>query len=121
MRLLDEGDAEGWAATFTEDGSFAANAHPEPTVGRANLAAAVRRTHQELQAAGVKHRHWLGMLSVDALEDGTVRAFSYALVIATPKGGQPVIHRSTTCSDILVPNGDSWLVQRREVSRDDLV
>jgi hypothetical protein len=121
MQLLDDGDAEGWAATFTEDGSFAANTYPEPTVGRTALATAVRRTHAELASLGVVHRHWLGMLNVNGQDDGTVSACCYALVIATPRGDQPTIHRSTTCQDVLVPHEDGYLVRSRMVTRDDLV
>ena len=121
MKLLDDGDAEGWAATFTEDGSFATNAYPEhQTVGRTALTAAVRRTRAELTSLGVVHRHWLGMLNVNGQDDGTVSARCYALVIAIPRGGQPTIHRSTTCQDVLVPHGDGYLVRSRLITRDDL-
>ena len=64
MQLLDRGAAEEWAQTFTEDGVFAANAHPEPTRGRAAIAAAARTTSDDLAAKGVRRRHWLGMVQV---------------------------------------------------------
>jgi hypothetical protein len=120
MQALDDGRAEAWAETFTEDGSFAANAHPEPTVGRPALVAAVRETVAALAAEDVVHRHWLGMLTVDPAPDGTVRARCYALVLAIPRGGSPVIHRSTVCEDVLVRAGDGWAVRTRQVTRDDL-
>jgi hypothetical protein len=120
MRLLDDGDADAWAATFTADGTFTASGHPAPTTGRASLAAAVRASRAELAAAGTVHRHWLGMLSVGQGSDGTVLARSYALVIATQRGGAAVIHRSTTCDDVLLRDGDGFMVQSRSVTRDDL-
>jgi len=120
MRLLDEGEAEAWAATFTEDGTFVATGHQAPTTGRANLAVAVRAGQAELAAAGIVHRHWLGMIAVDQGGDGAVRARCYALVIATRHGGDSVIHRSTTCDDVLLRDGDGFLVQSRAVTRDDL-
>jgi uncharacterized protein (TIGR02246 family) len=117
---LDSGQAEAWAETFTEDGVFTANAHPRPTVGRAAITEAVRATVAELANDGVVHRHWFGMLAVEPGADGMVRTRFYALVIRTPLGGQPVIHRSTVAEDVLVRRGDRWLVVRRSVTRDDM-
>lgn len=120
MHLLDAGQAEQWSETFTEDGVFAANAHPEPSVGRANIAAAVRRAVDDLAARRVVRRHWLGMLDVEAITEDSARARSYALVIETPIGGSTDLRLSTTCEDLLVRHGDRWLVQERRVARDDL-
>ena len=120
MRLLDDGQVAEWAATFTVDGSFAANAHPEPTVGRAAIEAGAGRTVAELASDGVVRRHWLGMLSVEPRADGTLRTRCYALVISTPKGGQAGVHVSTSCDDLLVRSGDTFLVRERYVVRDDL-
>jgi 3-phenylpropionate/cinnamic acid dioxygenase small subunit len=120
MRMLDDGEAEAWAATFAENGTFMASGHSAPTTGRADLAAAVRAGQAELAASGIVHRHWLGMITVDQGDDGTVRARCYALVIATRRGGDPVIHRSTTCDDVLLRAGDGFVVKSRSVTRDDL-
>lgn len=120
MRLLDDGEADAWAATFAENGTFIASGHQAPTTGRADLAAAVRAGQAELAAAGIVHRHWLGMITVDQGGDGTVLARCYALVIATQRGGDSVIHRSTTCDDVLLRDGDGFVVESRSVTRDDL-
>jgi 3-phenylpropionate/cinnamic acid dioxygenase small subunit len=121
MQALDDGRAEEWATTFTEDGEFAANAFPEPTVGREALTAAARQAHAAQASAGVVQRHWLGMLSVEPRDDGTVHARCYALVIGTELGGETALRRSTVCEDELVRAGDGWAVRRRSVTRDDLV
>jgi SnoaL-like domain len=120
MQLLDAGANDAWAATFAEDGVFAANGLPAPVRGRQNIAAAARATAAQLAAAGIAHRHWLGMLTVRPDTDGVVRTKCYALVIEIPRGGSATIHRSTICADVLVPAGDSWLVRHRSVTRDDL-
>ena len=120
MHALDEGRAEDWAATFAEDGVFAANAFPEPTVGRPALTEAVRATKAAHAAEGVVHRHWLGMLSVALRPDGSVLARCYALVVVTALGGATTIHRSTVCTDELVRSGAGWVVRHRSVTRDDL-
>jgi 3-phenylpropionate/cinnamic acid dioxygenase small subunit len=121
MQLLDSGECDAWAVTFTEDGVFTASGLPEPVYGRQAIAAGASAAHDQLVRSGVVHRHWLGMVSTAWQEDGTVRARCYALVIETPRGGKSVIHRSTVCKDILVPSGDSWQVREREVARDDLL
>jgi 3-phenylpropionate/cinnamic acid dioxygenase small subunit len=120
MQLLDDGAAEEWADTFTADGVFAANAAPAPVKGRENIAAAARSTTERLQADGIVRRHWLGMLDVRREAGDLLSVRSYALIVETPKGGQAGVRMSTLCEDVLVREGDDWLVRERKVSRDDL-
>lgn len=120
MRCLDEGKVTEWAATFTADGVFAANAHPEPFRGREAIEAGARKAAEQLAGDGIQRRHWLGMLEVADQPDGTLVARSYALIISTPAGGQAGVHLSTTCDDVLVREGDELLVRSRQVRRDDL-
>ncbi|MGI5455128.1 nuclear transport factor 2 family protein [Streptomyces sp. CA-249302] len=121
MQLLDDGRVAEWALTFTEDGVFAANAHPEPAAGRAAITAAAAKATEEYAAKGVQRRHWLGMVSVEPGTRNRVNARCYALVIETPRGGQAAIRVSTLCEDRLVHDGADWLVEHRQVTRDDLV
>jgi hypothetical protein len=120
MQLLDDGAVAAWAATFTEDGSFAANARPEPVVGRDAIEAGARAAAAQLAEDGIVRRHWLGMLTVEPLATGDLRTRCYALVISTPKGGQAGVHVSTVCEDVLVRDGVSFAVRERRVTRDDL-
>jgi SnoaL-like domain len=120
MQLLDEGLVEEWAASFTEDGVFAANAHPEPTRGRTAIRQAAQQTVQDLSAKGLIRRHWLGMVVLGPREDGSVFARSYAQVLETPRGGATVLRMSTVCEDLLCHDGEQWLVRNRQVWRDDL-
>ncbi|MEU8551433.1 nuclear transport factor 2 family protein [Streptomyces roseoverticillatus] len=120
MRFLDSGAVEDWAGTFTDDGVFAANAHPEPQRGRAAIEAAARKAAEQLAAEGVQRRHWLGMLQVDPGPDGTVLARTYALITSTPLGGPAEIRLSCTCDDVLVREDGRLLVRHRQVYRDDL-
>ncbi|MFE1321803.1 nuclear transport factor 2 family protein [Kitasatospora phosalacinea] len=121
MHLLDSGEADAWAETFTEDGVFAANAHPEPARGRETIRTAAAKAAAQRAEEGVQVRHWLGMLDVRPQEDGSVVALSYALIVNTPLGGSPQVHLSTTCRDVLVRGeAGGWLVSDRQVKRDDL-
>lgn len=120
MRLLDEGDADGWAQTFARDGVFRSPVRPAPVTGRASIRDAARATMDDLSARQIVRRHWMGMLQVEPRPDGSAYANSYAQVIETPRGGQPALRMSTTCADILVRDGGQWVVQERTVTRDDL-
>jgi 3-phenylpropionate/cinnamic acid dioxygenase small subunit len=119
--LLDSGKSQEWAQTFTEDGVFAANGAPQPSVGRSGIEAAARRTVEDLRARGLVRRHWLGMVRVAPQDSGIVRASCYALITETPHAGTTRLLMSTTCDDELVAVGDGFLVQHREVRRDDLI
>ena len=120
MQLLDQARTREWAQTFTDDGVFAANAHPEPVRGREAITAAASAARTALAEAGLQHRHWLGMLDARAAEDGGIIASSYATVIETARGGVPTLKHSTHCLDLLVHDGTQWLVRDRRVTRDDL-
>jgi len=120
MRLLDSAAVEDWAATFTEDGVFAANGHPQPHQGRDAIERGARQAASALAAQGVQRRHWLGMLDMAQNADGTVSARTYALIIETPQGGQSHVQLSCTCDDLLVREAGRLLVRHRQVQRDDL-
>lgn len=124
-RLIDEGDAQGWAATFTADGVFASPSYPEPVVGTAALvgfAADFRATGERTRT---RLRHVI--TNVDVLPDPAgdpdrVRGLAYLQIVATPAGEESRLIRLTTITDDLVrdaaaPHG--WRVARRRVRRDD--
>ncbi|MBB5802227.1 3-phenylpropionate/cinnamic acid dioxygenase small subunit [Saccharothrix ecbatanensis] len=119
MRFLDDGAAEEWALTFTEDGMFAPPSLPEPLRGRGTLAAGVKQAKAEMAESGEVHRHVVSMVDVQANPDGSVEARSYVQVIATPRGGEPNLYMMTTCHDVLVRDGGELRVSERRVRRDD--
>ncbi|WP_243706098.1 nuclear transport factor 2 family protein [Micromonospora sp. KC721] len=123
MRLLDSGAAEEWAATFTPDGVFEQNVDPEPLRGRPAIAVAARRRVDNLRADGLTRRHWLGMVHVDPVPDGSVRARYYAIAYAVASASgdhrsSPEIYASTVADDVLVHDHDGWLVAHRRVVHD---
>ncbi|AZK96232.1 MULTISPECIES: nuclear transport factor 2 family protein [Streptomyces] len=119
MHLLDAGDGEGWALTFTEDGSFAPPSLPEPVVGRDALAEGVNKAAAALTEAGEVHRHLLSMVAVEHGADGELSVRSYAQIIATPRGGSPRLHLMCVCDDVLVRVDGELKVRERRVTRDD--
>ncbi|MEV5177690.1 nuclear transport factor 2 family protein [Streptomyces flaveolus] len=123
MHLLDDGAAEQWAATFTEDAEVLLPLMTEPARGRAALATAVARAAAERAERGEIQRHWHGMVSVQPDPNGrTARVRCYALVFLTARGGSPVLHRTCVCEDEMVRDAGTggWLIRRRTVTRDAL-
>ncbi|MFF4507782.1 nuclear transport factor 2 family protein [Streptomyces sp. NPDC001401] len=121
MQLLDSGEVDAWACTFTEDCVFVSNAQPEPTVGRQALAAGARQAVEYVTAQGIRRRHVLGTVAVIGQEETTVSVRFYVLLVETPRGGQATILCSATCEDVLEVGPDGPVVVRRVVSRDDVV
>ncbi|GHF65872.1 nuclear transport factor 2 family protein [Streptomyces thermodiastaticus] len=118
MHLVDEGRVEEWGDTFTTDATISNNANPRPAHGREAIVAVIRRAHAELERRGVQHRHWMGMLSIEPVDENTVRATSYALLMAVGRGAVPVIDRSTECHDLLVRVDGDWQIRERRVLHD---
>ena len=120
-RLIDEGDAEGWAATFTADGVFDSPSYPEPARGAAALTAFARAFHDSCVATRTHLRHVVTNVDVEASgRDGEVVAHAYLQIVATPEGQDSRLVRLTTLTDRLVRHGDAWLVAHRLVRRDDV-
>lgn len=119
MHLLDTGAAKDWADSFTEDGVFSPPSAPEPIVGRAALAAGAAEAKAVLLAKGEQHRHLLLNMDIDPQADGTLRVRSYAPVVATPIGGEPRLFVMCVMNDVLVREGERYLVKHRIVTRDD--
>jgi 3-phenylpropionate/cinnamic acid dioxygenase small subunit len=119
-RLIDGGDAAGWAATFTSEGEFHSPSYPQPAVGTAELVAFATRFWETGQATGVVSRHVITNVDVlpGAGEDEVV-AHAYLQIVATPRGEDSRLVRLTTVTDRLVRQADGWRVARRDVRRDD--
>lgn len=120
MRLLDDGLTAQWADTFTADGVFDANGHPHPVQGRDKIAAGALAARRALDEADIRHRHWLGMVTVTEQDDGEVLARSYATVVEIPRGGKAALKFHTVCEDLLVRVDGVLKIKDRQVIRDDL-
>ncbi|OIJ89722.1 nuclear transport factor 2 family protein [Streptomyces colonosanans] len=118
MQLLDSFDAERWADTFTEDAVFDLPALERPVRGRAELAAAVRRTKERQERNREQQRHWVGMLQVQPQPDGTLGTRYYALIYVTPDGGASTVMRMCVIEDVLVPYLGEWRACSRRVTFD---
>jgi hypothetical protein len=116
---IDLGDADGWAACFTEDGAFECSGLPEgsPFGGRHEGSAALRAYAKGHFALAKGHaRHWNWNLEIDG--DGasaTMRCYLLALSVGKP----PAVKGSTGIySDHLVKHNGRWLFADRHVTVD---
>ncbi|WP_418063762.1 nuclear transport factor 2 family protein [Pimelobacter simplex] len=126
-RLIDEGDAPGWAATFTADGVFDSPSYPEPAVGTAALVRFAEDFRASCARTATRLRHVVTTVDVlpvpaAAGDPARVVAHAYLQIVATPAGEESRLVRLTTLTDELVrddaaPHG--WRVARRRVRRDD--
>ena len=107
---VDQGDEEGWAGLWTQDGVFA-GVMPEPVVGREALKDIPR---QVFAGSGGKLRHLFGSLHCDYEGDGKdiVVARYYNLVTNWKAGGALACMGVSTVR--LLRNGDSWLISRND-------
>jgi len=119
-RLIDEGDAAGWADTFTPDGEFHSPSYPAPVAGRLALVAFGECFTRADREAGSVSRHIV--TNVDVLpgsDTDHLVAHAYLQIVTTPAGEPSRLVRLTTLEDHLVRRGARWLFARRTVTRDD--
>lgn len=117
MQLIDEGDADGWAATFTEDGVFTSNGTTGEVRGRPALRTAAKETIARLTGAGTTRRHIVSNVRIEQLEPDLLRVTSYVPVIDTTSG-VAALRTSTVMSDELALVGSDLLVRHRLVELD---
>lgn len=117
--LLDEGDAEGWVNTFTEEGIFVPPDGRPDVKGRATLRAGTEKTIARLSDADTVRRHVLTNLNVLSLAGRKAETRAYVLVVDSAPG-ETRITTSTVMRDELTSDGTHWYVAHRIVQRDDL-
>jgi hypothetical protein len=114
---IDGGDAAGWAATFTPDGSFESPTYKLTAVGREALTEFAAASNSNALARGVQLRHWMSNLLYESVAPGRIRVEAYMVIFATSSEGSRV-DRCVRSFDELVEVDGSWLVQTRRIQRD---
>lgn len=118
-RLIDSGDAAGWAATFTHDGEFHSPSYPEPAIGADSLRAFAESFAETARTTGVVSRHVITNVDVlPGVDDDHLVVHAYLQIVATASSGDSRLARLTTITDELVRHGERWLVAHRQVRRD---
>jgi SnoaL-like domain len=117
-QTVDQGDAEGWADTFTEDGRRIYDDNPGAP-GRAGKTFTGRAALVELQSIprALRVRHWHG-LPVLTDKGDYLQSVVYGMVVDISQN-PPAIMAHFTYTDELVKTADgSWRMRSRESARD---
>jgi actinorhodin biosynthesis protein ActVIA len=120
MQVLDGGDFERYAATFTEDGEFRHTPGRPAARTRAGIVADLHEFHQRFADDPVQRRHWFNMLAIDPRDDGTIATTYYALVVTTRPDRSVTIRPSCVVHDILVRENGALLNRSRRVDHDQV-
>jgi actinorhodin biosynthesis protein ActVIA len=118
MRLLDERDLAGYAATFTEDGVFSHSPDREPARTRAGILAELEAFHEQFATDPMARRHHFSQVDVDPRPDGTIAVVCYALVVIKRPDSAPEIRASCVVHDVLVREDGGLFNRSRRVEID---
>ena len=112
-RAIDRGDAEGWAATFTEDGFFEALGTPSGGVARGP--AELRDFIMRRDPAGRPVRHWAGNVVIEGDGDSaTLRAYGQIIHV----GEEGRVEVTGIYHDTLLRVGGEWKFSQRRFRAD---
>ena len=103
---IDSGDAQGWAGTFTPDGTFNKFAGHEQLVGF------IQQWKEKMN--GANRRHWNTNLSIRPSTDGASATVMLMLVDVTTKG----IVATGMYNDTLVRTANGWRFKSRATKMD---
>ena len=113
---IDSGDAEAWADTFTEDGTFSSPSYPEAATGREQLIRYGRGVTADAEARGHHLQHWVSGLSLTGATQDEVTGRAYLSLVAVVPGEPPRALRNVWLTDRLVRTKGGWRFARRDVS-----
>ncbi|MFG3101179.1 FAD-dependent monooxygenase [Streptomyces sp. NPDC048182] len=118
MRLLDEGDPDGFARTFTEDGVLSLAGTEVELHGREAIAKGQRAEAE--QAGAGRPRHWFGMLTARTGPGGEIHTRYLATIGVTRPGDPHELQPAASVDDVLVRAPGGLLTRSRTVTRDDV-
>jgi hypothetical protein len=114
---IDGGDAAGWAATFTDDGTFVSPTYKLTATGRDELEAFAASSNSAALARGDQLRHLMDNLVFEPAGPDQIRVQAYLIIFATSTAGSRV-DRTVRVFDELARIDGHWLVRVRKVVRD---
>jgi uncharacterized protein (TIGR02246 family) len=105
---IDNGDAEGWAATFTPDGAF------NTMVGHDALVGFVKMWREKLN--GATRKHWNNNLQVTG-DSKEASAFVYLMLVDYSTKPATIL-TTGTYTDSLIKTKDGWRFTKRITKAD---
>jgi actinorhodin biosynthesis protein ActVIA len=117
MQRLDRVDAEGYAATFTEDAEFIHSPGQPGSHGREGITRDVYKVAEQFETDPQQRRHWFNMVNLEPADDGSIKSTVYCLVVKNRPEQKPDFV-SCVVNDILVRVDGELLTQYRRVEYD---
>jgi actinorhodin biosynthesis protein ActVIA len=117
MQRLDRRDAEGYAATFTDDAEFHHSPNQPGSHGRAEILRDVYKVDKVYETDPHQRRHWFNMINLEPSDDGSIHTTMYCLVIKVRAEQKPEFI-SCVVNDILVRVNGELMNQYRRVDYD---
>lgn len=114
--LIDSGQHDDWAHTFTPDGQFHSPTYGQPAIGYEQLAGISKAFSDAAQNSGERHRHLVDNIWVVECDATSAHVRAYLSIVATKKAGETRILRIVTLDDQLTMTEEGWLVSRRMVT-----
>jgi len=111
---IDDGDDQGWADTFTDDGVFRLTTYPVEAIGRDALVAMAKQVYQHDQGLN-RHQCYNILLTPDGDE---VRGRCDALVLELRTGGDARIINTCRYADRIVRDARGWVFAERIITWD---
>jgi hypothetical protein len=116
--LIDEGEAERWAATFCSDGFLVSPTYGIRVVGHDALRQFAEASRQQALDRNEQLRHHQDQILIEPHGDSFALVKSYLVIIAVGVTGARS-DRSLTTVDELVKEAGDWRMKSRHVLRDD--
>jgi len=114
--LIDSGQHDDWAHTFTPDGQFHSPTYGQPAIGYEQLAGISKAFSQAAQKSGERHRHLVDNIWVVECDETRAQVRAYLSIVATKEAGETRILRIVTLDDQLAMTKQGWQVSRRMVT-----
>ncbi len=108
---IDSGDADGWAACFTADGTFTSGASGS-FAGREQLT-----TFAQGFASRLKARHWTNNLIIEADGEGATGT-CYLMLLRLQEGSPASVLTTGIYRDSLLRDAGAWKFTSRSVTPD---
>lgn len=109
----DEGDVEGYANCFTEDGELHGSAD---VVGRSEL-----KEYKRAEKSRREHlyrRHWNGSIYLEKVDSDTIHGCCYIVGLNGEPGQLPFLTHAGVYTDIIKKVNDEWKFACRKIAFD---
>ena len=110
---IDHGDAQGWADSFTPDGTFTSPSYPRDYCGTTELVGFAEDFARSAKQDDVVRRHVVSNVLVDNRGDRGADARCTLQIVEQPTGGPPRIVRVVDVHDEWVLAGPAKVRHRR--------